>query len=186
MPRSRVLFREQQCTRISKSFRRRPVIRHCVAGRAIKRNVLTCLIAQKPMKAVIVPGRGSELNHGGMTVYAGIELAVNELVSVAFTPPHCGESMTFQCVVRDRNGYTYGVEFIHDKSACDHVNRMQHILNGMEDLKSMRLGRLPMAGSIALSQSSQSGRQSYERRAENDPERRALGDHKEQKASNSD
>ena len=45
--------------------------------------MLTCLIAQKPRKAVIVSGRGSELNLGGMTVYAGIELAVNEQVRVA-------------------------------------------------------------------------------------------------------
>jgi hypothetical protein len=86
------------------------------------------------MKVVIVPGRGSELNHGGMTVYAGIELAVNEQVRVSFTPPRCAEPMTFQCVIRDRNGYTYGVEFIHDESACDHIERMQRILNAIEDL----------------------------------------------------
>ena len=53
-----------------------------------KASLLTCLIAQKQRKSVIVPGHGSELNHGGMTVYAGIELAVNERVSVAFTPPY--------------------------------------------------------------------------------------------------
>ena len=97
--------------------------------------MLTCLIAQKPMKAVIVSGRGSELNHGGMTVFAGVELAVVEQVRVSFTPPYCAETMTFQCVVRDRNGYTYGVEFIRDESTCNHINQMQRILKAMEDLK---------------------------------------------------
>ena len=42
-------------------------------------------------KAVIVPGRGSELNHGGMTVFAGIELAVNDQIRVIFTPPNGGD-----------------------------------------------------------------------------------------------
>ncbi len=97
-------------------------------------SLLTCLIAQRPRKAVIVPGRGSELNHGGMTVYAGIELAVNEHVRVTFTPPHCGESVTFQCVVRDRTGYTYGVEFVRDETGCDYSTPMQRILDAIEDL----------------------------------------------------
>jgi hypothetical protein len=108
-----------------------PALRRWARYRA---HMLTCLIAQKPMKAVIVPGRGSELNHGGMTVYAGVELAVNEQVKVAFTPPHCTEPMTFQCVIRDRNGYTYGVEFIHDESAASHLDEMQRILKAIEDL----------------------------------------------------
>ena len=110
-----------------------PALRRWARYRA---HMLTCLIAQKPKKVVIVPGRGSELNHGGMTVYAGIELAVNEQVRVTFTPPHCGESMTVQCVVRDRNGYTYGVEFIHDETASGHIEQMQRILNAIEDMNS--------------------------------------------------
>jgi len=44
--------------------------------------------------------------------------------------------MTLQCVVRDRNGYTYGVEFIHDETASGHIDRMQRILNAIEDLNS--------------------------------------------------
>jgi hypothetical protein len=107
-----------------------PALRRWARYRA---HMLTCLIAQKPRKAVIVSGRGSELNLGGMTVYAGIELAVNEQVRVAFTPPNCAESMTLQCVIRDRNGYTYGVEFIYDETACDPVEQMQRILNAIED-----------------------------------------------------
>ncbi len=97
-------------------------------------HMVTCVIAQKQTKAVIVSGRGSELNHGGMTVFAGIELAINDQIRVIFTPPNGGEPMTLQCVVRDRNGYTYGVEFIPDENQCEQVSRMQRILDAMEDL----------------------------------------------------
>jgi hypothetical protein len=38
-------------------------------------------------------------------------------------------------VIRDRNGYTYGVEFIHDEIGCDQSNQMQRILDAMEELK---------------------------------------------------
>jgi hypothetical protein len=107
-----------------------PALRRWARYRA---HMLTCLIAQKPRKVVIVSGRGSELNLGGMTVYAGIELAVNEQVRVAFTPPNCAESLTLQCVIRDRNGYTYGVEFIHDEAVGGPIEQMQRILNALED-----------------------------------------------------
>ena len=70
-----------------------------------------------------------------MTVFAGIELAINDQIRVIFTPPNGGEPMTFQCVVRDRNGYTYGVEFIPDENQCEQVSRMQRILDAMEGLR---------------------------------------------------
>jgi hypothetical protein len=108
-----------------------PALRRWARYRA---SLLTCVVAQKPNKAIIVPGRGSELNHGGMTVYAGIELAVNEHVRVSFTPPHSGEPVTFRCVVRDRTGYTYGVEFVRDEADCGHIAPMQRILDAIEDL----------------------------------------------------
>jgi hypothetical protein len=110
-----------------------PALRRWARYRA---HMLTCLIAQKPMKAVIIPGRGSELNHGGMTVYAGIELSVNEQVKVTFTPPHSTELMTFHCVIRDRNGYTYGVEFIRDGAAGNHNDQMQRLLSALENLNN--------------------------------------------------
>ncbi len=96
-------------------------------------HMLTCVIAQKPMKVVIVPGRGTELNHGGMTVFVGIELAVNERIKVTLTPPYGGEPLTFECVIRDRSGYTYGVEFIRDESDNKQINQMQRLLNALED-----------------------------------------------------
>jgi hypothetical protein len=103
-----------------------------------KTRILTCVIAQKPMKALIVPGHGSQLNHGGMTVFAGIELAVNDQIRVTFTPPYGGKPLTFQCVVRDRNGYTYGVEFIRDQNDGEQISQMQRLLDDMEDFSGSK------------------------------------------------
>ena len=96
--------------------------------------IVACVIAQKQKKAVIVSGHGSELNHGGMTVFAGIELAINDQIKIIFTPPYGGEPLTFQCVVRDRNGYTYGVEFIRDANDGEQISQMQRILDALEKL----------------------------------------------------
>ena len=98
--------------------------------------ILTCVIAKKPMKALIVPGHGSQLNHGGMTVFAGIELAVNDQIKVTFTPPYGGEPLTFECVVRDRNGYHYGVEFLRDEDNGEQINQMQRLLDDLDDFSS--------------------------------------------------
>src|SRR5271157_2644069 len=72
------------------------------------------LIAHSPKKVAIVDGRGSELNCGGMTVFAGVELSLHDQVEVEFTPPYSGKPIRVRCFVLNRHGYTYGVEFITD------------------------------------------------------------------------
>jgi len=75
------------------------------------------LIAQRPTKVAIVQGRGRELGCGGIAVFAGIELSIDEQVAVEFTPPYSGEPIRVRGFVRNRSGYTYGVEFITDNNA---------------------------------------------------------------------
>lgn len=75
------------------------------------------LIAQRPTKVAIVQGRGRELGCGGIAVFAGIELSIDEQVAVEFTPPYAGEPIRVRGFVRNRSGYTYGVEFITDNNA---------------------------------------------------------------------
>jgi hypothetical protein len=36
------------------------------------------------------------------------------MVEISFTPPYQGNPMTARTVVRNRRGYTYGMEFITD------------------------------------------------------------------------
>ncbi len=90
------------------------------------------LIAQRPTKVVIVQGRGLELGCGGMSVFAGIELAVDEQVRVEFTPPYGGQPLSIRAFVRSRNGYTYGVEFIVANGAdYQEVERLEAMLKGL-------------------------------------------------------
>jgi hypothetical protein len=87
------------------------------------------MIAQRPTKVAIVQGRGRELNRGGMAVFAGIEVSLNEQVAVEFTPPYSGQPIRVRGFVRDRSGYTYGIEFITENDAdYRNVGQLESIL----------------------------------------------------------
>jgi hypothetical protein len=77
----------------------------------LKINVPIRAIVQRETRILIIEGRGNELNEGGMAVYAGVELKVNDRCEVEFTPPYSGMPIRVRCTVRNRNGYHYGVEF---------------------------------------------------------------------------
>jgi hypothetical protein len=97
-----------------------------------KLNVPLRVIADLATKTAIVQGRGTELNGGGLAVFAGIELAVDAQVGVEFTPPYSGEPIRTRCVVRDRNGYIYGLEFIAESDEdFDKVEQIRSALQGM-------------------------------------------------------
>ncbi|PYX54230.1 MAG: hypothetical protein DMG76_22635 [Acidobacteria bacterium] len=57
----------------------------------------------------MVPGRGTEMSEGGMLLYAGILLNPGDMLELEFsTPSHS----RMQAVVRYRDGYCFGLEFI--------------------------------------------------------------------------
>jgi len=89
-------------------------------------------ITESSTKVTIVQGRGSELNKGGMTIFAGTELAIDAQVFVEFTPPYTGQPIRVRCSVRNRKGYQYGVEFIRE-SEDDHESacRIEAVLMSM-------------------------------------------------------
>jgi PilZ domain-containing protein len=60
----------------------------------------------------IYDGRGNEINDGGMTITAGVELKPGDTVAIEFTPPYGGVPIRVRGTVRNRTGYRYGVEFI--------------------------------------------------------------------------
>jgi hypothetical protein len=47
-----------------------------------------------------------------MEVYGGMELAIDEKIAIEFTPPYTGQPIRARACVRNRRGYTYGVEFL--------------------------------------------------------------------------
>ena len=71
------------------------------------------IIAARPGKAVIVAGRGRDISEGGLQVFAGIELRVDDHADVEFTPPF-GDPLRVTAIVRNRRGYYYGLEFVRN------------------------------------------------------------------------
>lgn len=65
----------------------------------------------------IVHGRGRQINEGGMGVYAGVELRVGDRVEVEFSPPDSSLPIRVGAVVRNRDEYYYGMEFLSASQA---------------------------------------------------------------------
>lgn len=99
---------------------------HAMARRwpRYKLNVPVQWVRQGPTNVVLVPGRGSELNCGGMAVSGGIDLAIGAQVAVEFTPPNCTQPVRVRCFVRNRECNTYGLEFITENDS-DYANVAQ-------------------------------------------------------------
>ena len=97
-----------------------------------KLNVPVRVISQKETKTVITPGRGTELNGGGLSVFAGVELAIDDVVEVEFTPPYSGEPIRVVCNIRNRQDYNYGLEFRMDaEEEIERVSMIRAIFMGM-------------------------------------------------------
>ncbi len=62
-------------------------------------------------------GKGTGLNAGGMAVHTTIDLRVGDQISVEFTPPEGQQPVRARCLVRNRNGQTYGIEFVAENDA---------------------------------------------------------------------
>jgi hypothetical protein len=60
---------------------------------------------------------GRQLNEGGMAVFAGAELEVGEKIEIEFTPPYADTPIKLKAVIRNRNEYYYGLEFIAGSAA---------------------------------------------------------------------
>ena len=86
----------------------------------LKIHVPVTLVLRKQDKTVFVQGRGQDLNEGGIGIFAGTELRLGEIIEISFTPPYQGNPMAARAVVRNRRGYTYGMEFVTETSA-DHT-----------------------------------------------------------------
>ncbi len=97
-----------------------------------KLDVPVRVIVRPRERVMIVPGRGSELNGGGLAVFVGLELAIGTHVVVEFTPPYSGEPIRVRCIVRDRNGYTYGLVFLlENEEDGQNVNQIRSVLAGL-------------------------------------------------------
>ena len=61
------------------------------------------------LPAIAMTGRGTELSHGGMALYTGIDLEPNDLIEVEFL---VSDPLRVMATVRNRSGYYFGLEFL--------------------------------------------------------------------------
>jgi PilZ domain len=64
-----------------------------------------------------IQARGTDLNEGGMTVYAKAELTLGDVLNVEFRPPFSNTVVNLAVVVKNQNGNRYGMEFVDTKGA---------------------------------------------------------------------
>ena len=100
--------------------------------RRYKLDVPVRVVVQTEDKVRIIDGRGNELNEGGLAVNAGVELDLDQRVDLEFTPPYSGQPIRARAVVRNRNGYRYGFEFLSETpDDCERVMDIRVALQGM-------------------------------------------------------
>jgi PilZ domain len=93
------------------------------------------LITQQPRKVAILPARGTGLNGGGMTIFAGVNLAIGEFIGLEFVTADSGELVRLRACVRNREGFAYGVEFIAENEAdSESVRQIETILKSANSL----------------------------------------------------
>ena len=67
------------------------------------------VVTSKGFSTTVVEGRGTEISEGGMVLYAGILLNPGDLLEIEFDTP---VPSRMPAIVRSRNGYCFGLEFI--------------------------------------------------------------------------
>ena len=89
-------------------------------------------VIHKADKTMIRDGRGMEVSEGGMCLMCqlmSVELRLGDELEVEFTPPYSGKPIRVRSEVRNRNGYSYGVQFIPEgKEERIEVTRLRQIL----------------------------------------------------------
>lgn len=109
-----------------------PAFRELRRWPRLKIRVPVTVIVKKPNKTVYVDGRGTDLNEGGIAVFAGAELGIGEEVEISFTPPYHGEPLVARTIIRNRRGYIYGMEFVTEtKSDLARVDRIRQVLRAL-------------------------------------------------------
>src|ERR1700694_6022325 len=58
-------------------------------------------------------GRGHDIGAGGMAIYVPLELAVGTSVNLSFQLPYSRMALGVRAIVRNSNGFRYGVEFVN-------------------------------------------------------------------------
>ena len=74
-------------------------------------------------------GRGHDVGAGGMAIYGPLELAIGTVVNISFQLPYSRMAFGVRAIVRNNNGFRYGVEFVNlTPSEAEEIERITSIL----------------------------------------------------------
>lgn len=58
-------------------------------------------------------GRATDISELGIGIHIAVQVEVGHLVTLEFVPPHCMRPIQLRAIIRNRNGFRYGLEFLH-------------------------------------------------------------------------
>lgn len=64
-------------------------------------------------------GRGSDISEGGMRLFVPAELAIGETITLELTLPYTEQKLLVRGVLRNRMGFSYGVEYSNTMSLLE-------------------------------------------------------------------
>jgi PilZ domain len=97
--------------------------------RQYPRMMVDIAIRAFPKNGVLTNGRGHDIGSGGMAMYVPLDLALGEKFDVSFQLPYSRIMLGLHAVVRNRNGFRYGIEFERlTKEEVAEINRVTAIL----------------------------------------------------------
>ena len=80
-------------------------------------------------KGQFTNGRGHDVGAGGIAIYVPLDLAVGTLLDISFQLPYSRMVFGVHAIVRNSNGFRYGVEFINlTPSEAVEIERVTSIL----------------------------------------------------------
>lgn len=86
-------------------------------------------------------GRAQDISRGGMSVYVPLELAKGDVIRVMFELPHSRVRFGITGIVKNREGFRYGVEFLElTPSEARELERVLNILGLAGEPRPFLLG----------------------------------------------
>jgi c-di-GMP-binding flagellar brake protein YcgR len=70
------------------------------------------VLIQGPAGAEQMYGHGRDISEGGMAVYVPTDFEIGDMTAIEVTFPNSNEKLSLRAVIRNREGFRYGVEFI--------------------------------------------------------------------------
>src|SRR3982751_1972566 len=100
-----------------------------IVARNYTRMVLDIAVRVFPKDGPQTNGRGHDIGLGGMAMYVPLDLKLQERIAISFQLPYSRIKLGLHAVVRNRNGFRYGLEFAAmTKAESDEIQRITAIL----------------------------------------------------------